>query len=256
MRVAAQKATIVRDGKVVRFGLAYSSSNAFYHVTAIWANGGNILSEDGRSVVLDRPEAARGLQLSADMVHKDKSTIVAPYSNSTALQEQKTNFINGNVVFHLQSSGNLGEFKRGAKFEVGVQEPSRFKEDVPAPVPMSGSDFVIPAKAPKEQQEAAWTFIKYMTAKAQNVSWAQFSGFLPIRKSVIESSEMASYYQQNPQYKIIVDSLQHARPTPMIPTYTEVDAEVQKAIEQSLINNVLAETSLRQAADKIRSIIR
>jgi multiple sugar transport system substrate-binding protein len=66
----SKKLTVTDGGQVSRYGTALSSWGAM-----VWGNGGELISPDGKQTLLDRPEAAAGVQFAADMVNVHK---VAP----------------------------------------------------------------------------------------------------------------------------------------------------------------------------------
>ncbi|OGX68249.1 MAG: glycerol-3-phosphate ABC transporter substrate-binding protein, partial [Paenibacillus sp. RIFOXYA1_FULL_44_5] len=193
LAAAAKKATIVKDGKTERFGFAASMSG-WYNYSLVWSNGGSILGDDGKTVLLDKPEAARGLQLWSDMINKDK-TMMPPTSGtstsgSSAGQTLDQSFFNGKVAFIISSTGSLGTYQSSIKgFELGSTFLPKFNEYA---VPTGGANLAIMNKISKEKQDAAWKFVKFMTSKEQAIFFAQKTGYLPIRESAEKSPEMQS----------------------------------------------------------------
>ncbi len=59
----AQKLTVKAGDQVTRHGTAVGAWTAM-----VWGNGGELVSPDGKQLLLDSPEAAAGVQFAADMV--------------------------------------------------------------------------------------------------------------------------------------------------------------------------------------------
>ena len=61
------------DGKTDQWGLYTETTDMEnYWSSLVWQNGGDILSPDGKTTVLDTPEAAGGLQRLQDLIWKEK----------------------------------------------------------------------------------------------------------------------------------------------------------------------------------------
>lgn len=252
----AKKATVQKDGKVERFGFA-SSMSGWYFYSLVWSNGGDILGADMKTVVLDKPEAARGLQLWSDMVNKDK-TMMPPVggtstSGSSAGETLEQSFFNGKVAMIIDSTGSLGNFKKNAKFNLGAAFLPKFKEYA---VPTGGANLAILAKTSKEKQEAAWKFVKFLTSTEQAVYFAQKTGYLPIRESAEKSPELQAYYKENPNFTIAIKQLEYAKETPSVEQIKRIESEINKAMEKAVVQKVPALDALHAAAETVRGALK
>ena len=71
----------------------------------------------------------------------------------------------------------------GDKFEVAA-----------APYPTSaslqqGTDLYVFSSATAEQKTAAYMFLKFLTTKENQITWASQTGYMPVRQSAIDSEE-------------------------------------------------------------------
>lgn len=94
-------------------------------------------------------------------------------------------FANEKVGMYIGSNAGEGFVKKGVdgKFEYGV-----------APYPSNvsiqqGTDIFVFSSATAEQKTAAYQYLQYLTSKDSQIAWAVQSGYMPIRKSAIESEE-------------------------------------------------------------------
>ncbi len=252
----AKKATIVKDGKTERFGFAASMSG-WYFYSLVWSNGGAILGDDLKSVKLDQPEAARGLQLWSDMINKDKSMMPpvggTSTSGSSAGESMDQRFMNGQIAFMIGSTGSLGKLEKISKFELGASFLPKFKTYA---TPTGGANLAIPAKSPKEKQQAAWEFIKFMTSKEQAISYSMKTGYLPIRVSAKNSPELQAYYDQHPNFKVALEQLQYAKEVPPVAEIKRIETEINKAMEKTVVDNLSAEQVLGKTANSIREFLK
>lgn len=257
LAAAAKKATIQKDGKVERFGFAASMSG-WYNYSLVWSNGGDILGPDKKTVLLDKPEAARGLQLWSDMINKDKSMMPPVGGTSTsgagAGQTLDQSFFNGKVAFIIGSTGSLGSYQSNAKnFELGTAFLPKFNEYA---VPTGGANLAILTKTSKEKQDAAWKFIKFMTSKEQAIYFSQKTGYLPIRESAEKAPEMQSYYKENPNFTVALKQLEYAKEVPSLEEIKRIESEIGKAMEKTATENIPAEQTFKSAANNMRGFIK
>ena len=82
---------------------------------------------------------------------------------------------------------NAGEafVKQGVadKFEIGVASyPAK-------EVMQQGRDLFIFNSATSEQKTAAYEFLKFLTTKENQITWAKETGYIPVRESAINSDE-------------------------------------------------------------------
>ena len=71
----------------------------------------------------------------------------------------------------------------GDKFEVGVA-PYPAKTSI-----QQGTDLYVFNNATPEQRTAAYEYLKFLTTKENQITWAKETGYMPIRKSAIDSEE-------------------------------------------------------------------
>jgi multiple sugar transport system substrate-binding protein len=148
-------------------------------VPAIWAYGGNTWSEDGKTCMINQPEAVKAIQLFHDMTFVDKSIVPAG---------EKTVFASGTVGMTLAQLSRLTQLK-DAGFSYGI---------APLPAGPAGSPSVIGQAAivvfDKSPNKAiAEDFVAFMTTKDNFSKMAAF--FPPTRISTLDSGVLA---QNNP----------------------------------------------------------
>ncbi|MFR2300966.1 MAG: ABC transporter substrate-binding protein [Clostridium paraputrificum] len=94
-------------------------------------------------------------------------------------------FGNGTVAMYVGSNAGENFVKQGVgdKFEVAA-----------APYPTSaslqqGTDLYVFSSATAEQKTAAYMFLKFLTTKENQITWASQTGYMPVRQSAIDSEE-------------------------------------------------------------------
>ena len=93
----------------------------------------------------------------------------------------------GNEKIALYVGSNAGEafVKQGVgdKFEIGVAPyPAKY-------VMQQGTDLFVFSSATAEQKTAAYKLLQFLTTKDNQIEWAKETGYIPVRKSAIDSDE-------------------------------------------------------------------
>lgn len=94
-------------------------------------------------------------------------------------------FGNGTVAMYVGSNAGENFVKQGVdgKFEIGV---------APYPTKASlqqGTDLYVFSSATAEQKTAAYEYLKFLTSKESQITWASETGYVPVRQSALESEE-------------------------------------------------------------------
>ncbi|MCF2941825.1 extracellular solute-binding protein [Paenibacillus alkaliterrae] len=123
-------------------------------------------------------------------------------------------------------------------------------------VAQSGCQLVMTSKSTKEEKEAAWEFITWMTSKENTTYQHKHVGYLPTRMSAVESDELKAHFAEYPQFKVAVDQLEYARPRPMENAYPEVAKIVKDAIQKAIIEpDTSPQEALNEAAEKANKLL-
>src|SRR5215207_679653 len=124
-------------------------------------------------------------------------------------EDAETDFVNGFTASVMGSTGSLGGFTRDATFEFGT---AFLPEALTFGCCTGGSGLAILADKSPEQQEAAFKFVSWATDPEQTAWWSQTTGYMPVRKSAVESESMQAFFAENPNFKTAVDQLPKTKP--------------------------------------------
>ena len=103
-----------------------------------------------------------------------------------------------------------------------------------------------PARPP-EKQEAAFKFIAFATSTGVTTFWSQNTGYMPVRKSAVESEEMQAFFAENPNFKTAVDQLPKTQPQDAARVFIpNGDQIIGKGLERITVNNEDAAGRLRR----------
>jgi sn-glycerol 3-phosphate transport system substrate-binding protein len=107
------------------------------------------------------------------------------------------------------STGSLGGVKENATFEFGTAMlPRKYQFGCCT----GGAGLSILSSIPEEKRQAGMSYIAFVSNPESTTYWAQNTGYMPVRKSALESEAMESYFQEFPQFKTATEQLALTKP--------------------------------------------
>jgi sn-glycerol 3-phosphate transport system substrate-binding protein len=240
------RALVVRDpgGATARWGFECPIDWWFW-VALVGQAGGAVVEPDG-TPSLGGEAGARALELWQTLVHEDRAMKPPPGRDYNAWQATNTDFLAGRTGMIWTSTAFLRYLEANAKFEVGAAPLPR---DVRFSVPTGGTMFVMPRGAPRAEQEAAFSFLRFMMAPEQANEWATRTGYMPVSRAGLERLRQTGYYDEHPNDRVAVDQLAFAEPWPWAPELFRIQRE---AVQPRLEEAVLARRDARAMLDEAR----
>jgi len=125
---------------------------------------------------------------------------------------------------------------------------------------VSGGALYMVNKSKPEKQAAAWKYLKFLDQPENMTTWAIGTGYIPIRKSSAASTEMTTYWAQNPTYKVAYDQLltgptNAATSGSVIGQYTGVRDAVRDAENSMFLEGKDPKSALKAASDNATTAI-
>ncbi|MCR4404102.1 MAG: ABC transporter substrate-binding protein [Candidatus Acetothermia bacterium] len=225
------------DQWALSFPLTAQTGVVYYWLPFLWQKGGELLNPDGTGLLFAATEGVEALQFWVDLIHGYGIVPLAPPIEG---------FLAGRVAMTLGSSAKLGYYLAQAGFELGV-----------APLPMNaeratilGGKGLAVFTQDERKQQAAWEFIRWLTAAEQNLRWSITTGYSPIRLSVLRSRPFQEYLERTPGAETSLEELLYTRPRPALPGYTEISRIIGLALEKALFGREDPQKVLEEAAEE------
>ncbi|MFQ5490190.1 MAG: ABC transporter permease subunit [Phycisphaerae bacterium] len=155
-------------GRIQRVGFEPQHGNAWLYLYG-WANGGEFLSDDGRTCTLNDPAIVEALQWTTDIfdAYGGASDVVA-FRKSFQTAAQDPFFVNqiGMLIHGDWFLRDLARYKRDMDF--GTYWPpvpaARARQGERYISWVAGFAYCIPATCPPEKLEAAWWLLKFLSS--------------------------------------------------------------------------------------------
>lgn len=249
LRTAAKAITDPQD-KV--FGLVFpadgSETMVWQYIAMLWAAGGDILSEDGKTVAFNQEPGVRALQTLAD-IYGDGSLYLDFQPDSGKYGQL---FNSGKIGMVVTGPWDLSGFP---DVNYGVQlmpsfDPGGSHETIAGP-----DNWVIFDNGP-ERVDAAWKFLSFMTSPEQVLRDSLDTSHLPTRASVADMPEFDEFYTKYPGTQVFVDNLENVlKARPQISQYPRISAALGQALVAAIQGKTTPQAALDQAAEQANGFL-
>jgi multiple sugar transport system substrate-binding protein len=209
----------------------------------VWQLGGDILSQDGKTVGFSGPSGEKSLSLIYDMAAVDKSIYVDTTPGSEKMMRV---FANNKMGMMPTGPWALPDFE-GVDYGV-VRLPSFTSEHTT----ITGPDTWMVFDNGDARKKAATEFVLWLTAAKQDLQWAMASGNLPLRSSTLEQPDGAAYLKKWGTGEFLKQlEVAHARPS--VASYPEVSKAVGQALTGVLLGRKQPKAALDEAVQASNS---
>jgi ABC-type glycerol-3-phosphate transport system substrate-binding protein len=240
---AAAKAATVKDKK---FGTVVEPTNYFFGQFMVQA-GGEWLNKDGKTAAFNSDAGVQSMQYLADLVKDGSATILKQGEFSSNL------FNEGRVAMILTTSASFAHITKPADQWAAAPLIGGPKNDL---VPFSGANLAILKAAKPEEQKAAGKFIKFMISKDSQVKWAiGETGYMPVRKSSLDTKEWKDFVAAKPNYKVFETSFNKGTVQPNVKVWASVQKEINAAMDGILLGQKEPKAGLDAAAAKANDLL-
>jgi sn-glycerol 3-phosphate transport system substrate-binding protein len=248
----AQKLT-KRDatGKVTQWGIQIPSSGFPYwlfQALAIQA-GTNLMNPTGTQTYYDRPEVIEGLTYWVDLVTRYKVHPEGIVEWGTTPKD----FFEKKVAMMWTTTGNLTNVRTNAKFDFGVAMLPAGKQ---RGSPTGGGNFYLFKKSTPAQREAAFKFIKWITAPQRAAQWGIDTGYVAVRPDAWETPVMKQYVAGFAPAAVARDQLPYAKAELSTHDNQRVTKALNDGLQAALTGTKTPEQAMKDAQREAERLLR
>ncbi len=207
------------DGKTDIWGISFEEDLMFY-LPYLMSEGGGVLSDDLKNIIITSPESKKGLQFYTDLRNKYN---VAPKKSESASATMAQLFLQGKLAMQLSGRWLVPKYRTDAKFNWNVVNfPAGDKGSI---VPMDASGWAI-AKSSKHKPEAM-RLIKYLSSKDSIEKFSQSGLITPARIDVAEG-DLLKNNQLPKNANVFIDIIKTSKKTPVSLDYREIQDNLKE----------------------------
>lgn len=227
------------------YGLRFSTSDWILE-QYLWSWGGEIISEDGRTMLIYSTANVEALKFLQRAIAEKVWVWVASGGSDLDLS--------GKIGFTTRSTGSIGYLQANADWDVGAFQ---MPEQGGSKVPIGGANVYMFKSRPAKEKQAGWEFLKYLTSTENTLKWALNTGYMCCRKSAYNSPEMQAELAANPLKKITYEQLMtRAVRRPWFGPYREIMAIMTKGF-QTVITDPTADPDqvLKEVQEECQKVL-
>lgn len=233
-----------------QWGLEISSDGIPYWLfqSFVIGNGANVVGTAANKVTFNTPQVVAALQDFVDLSakHKVMPAEILQWAN------MPNDFVNGKAAMIWHSSGSLTNILKQAKFDVGV---SCTVGEKGCGAPTGGGNIYMLKGIPADRQAAAWKFIQFMSSTDIQADWSIQTGYVPGRKSSMNTQAMKDYVAKTPQAAVAPNGLQYAGAELAAHNNAQIQKALGDAVQASLTGKSQPADALKAAQQQADQIL-
>lgn len=213
--------------------------NASLFVSMLLSHNGSLLDEKTGRPLFASPQAVEVLQFQVDLIYRDSVQIYSVgYSGQDDLLTGRIGMIYGTSVSRIF-------MKAKEQFPIGMAPLPYW--DKPAAI-IQGTNIGLFRRTTPEQKAAAWEFIKWFTAPAQQARWGAATFYVPVRRSAINDSLFRAALRTTPGWEECVAQMDYGVFEPKSRLWFEGRKIMESGLEPALRNILDPVDALNRAA--------
>lgn len=208
------------------------------------SNNGLILSEDGTEVLINSPEWVEAWDFAREQIHGTENMgIISSGQGWEYWYSTIDTVMTGNSGSYTGSSGDRGDLD--FSFIDAAPQPGLNGNDA---APTAGAHYMlVPEMTQDAEKEAAKAWINYFASQEVQANWSMTIGYVPIRSSVEEVEEYATFVSENPYANVAFEQALTATPSFIDPTNGQITDALSIAADKVELQNVSAQEALDEA---------
>jgi multiple sugar transport system substrate-binding protein len=213
-----------------------------YWSSLVWQAGGDILSPDKTTAVIDSAQAAQGIQFLQDLIYKHK-VMLQPVAGGTG-----DAFENGQAAMEANGSW-LVPTHEAAGIDFGVAPLPAGPAGQATSVNPSGVVISQGTRSP----DAAWEFVKCYTGPVMQAKIAALKASMPANKQVLAQQYATSFDGG----KTFADALAYAHLKPSFKGFNEFSSTLQDELDSKVFNEaqLTAKAALDEVTPKLQALL-
>ena len=214
-------------------------------IDASLSNGGKILSDDGKQVLINSQEWIEVWDSFRKWIHEDKIMRVHSGGQGWEYWTATVNDVmKDKAAGYTGSSGDQGDLNFD---KLAACEQPAFKSGKESKPIAEARLLAIPKDVSDEEKQGAYEFIKYFTSAKVNAEWAIASGYISVNKGSASTPEFVEHVKKNPQAAVPTAQAAHATKAFIDPTGGKIIDALKIAADKVEIENVSAKVALDEA---------
>ena len=212
-----------------------------------FSNGAQLLSEDGKTVLVNSDEWVQVWEDIRTWIHDDE--IMAVHSGGQGWEywyKTMDDAVDGTAGGYVGSSGDQADLDFTV---VGAMEQPAWDDDSESAPTARAKQLVSVGVSSDEEKQGAYEFMKYFTNPENQAAWSLATGYVSVRQSAQDTESFKEYAQDHPQILVPLTQSSHASIRPIDPTGGEIYDALKIAADKVELEGISAKEALDEAAE-------
>ena len=219
-----------------RFGINFEE-NSLYWLYFLGANGGGIISDDLKQIIINSENSKKALNLYSDFANKYN---IAPTKAQIGSMTTAQMFINQKIAMYLGGRWMVPKFRETITFDWDIIEFPSSKENK---VFVDASGWAISKQS--KQKENALKLVLFLSSYEQINKLSESGLIIPARINSANKYMLKEKDKKPNNAEIFLTMLEHSKPTPTNKNY----GEINDILEEKVKNVISGKTSIEEALD-------
>jgi multiple sugar transport system substrate-binding protein len=208
-RTVAKKLTVDTDGdgEPDIYGTAFPVE-VWIFATILYQKGGRLI--EGNRALFNGTEGIEAMNFLLDLLYKDKCAYL------TTGYRHQDDFATGKVAMVWGTIVSYGFIKNKINFRLGVAPVPHDRDSI---VIIAGTNVALFSDVPEEKRRRAFEFLKYFLRPEVQAKWSIGTGYLPLRRSVLNHPEMKKFFGEVPGMERAMRQVEYASFEPRTPAW-------------------------------------
>ncbi|MEM7028880.1 MAG: substrate-binding domain-containing protein [Chloroflexota bacterium] len=262
----AAKAVTVKDDLGLTVNFTTMSPNVNNFVEWLHTNNGRLVNDDNKTIAFNGPEGVQTLEWMLNFTNEinggveNGSEFYAGTSHTSAdhpfYNETAATVFTGTWFFGHMSATDPDMWESTDNWGCGLRPYNGDNADAThhGAAGLSGSwGYVIPKNSPQELRDAAYKYLEFFGTHKDGGCLFLFNQSRP--SAVIECNNNQAYFDANPAWDVVLDSLASDISIPVTPAQSEINDIISSSLEEAFFGVTSAEEALNNAAEKSQAIL-
>jgi len=253
----AKKLTILERGFIKRVGIDNSSWEMF--IPYLYSNFGKFISDDGKKIVMDSPEAVETLKWMYHITNDINGGIenVADFFQATDEAVQSAFYMGFEGIAHRNVAifFHIKELAPDMNYGVGkIPHGDRIGAESHGIAGLAfGWGYVIPKGIDPKKYEAAYLLVEWLTTEEKGGGRFMLEQGRP--SPVKKFNSNPEYYEINPHWDTILQILEADISIPITPAYIEQTSYIQRGVEEAMYRRKSPEEAIEWISEECQKLL-
>lgn len=216
------------DGTLDSYAMTFYTDGMYGIAPILWANGGRFFTENGKKINLTSPEMQKTIMMVHDLFFKYRLI-----SRTWTGWESAQAFLTGKLAMGWFISAGIPYGEQNLPWPLRIARMPRFNGERYA---LLSGTVLVNFATKKKQRRAANDLMFWLIRKENDIRFYEKVGFVPVRTSSRNSLEVKAFTRANPNYRIMLEAIEYARPLPHHPEFLKINQEISDMLERIILN--------------------